>query len=140
MYRVVYVSSAVEPFSEEELSELLNTSRRNNHKSGITGMLLYDGGNFMQILEGPKPEVTAVLAKIHGDSRHRGLITLMEEDGVDGEFQQWSMGFNRLDRRESCEEGENDFLRTPLDSREFQVSPSKSLRLLLSFRKVIGSH
>jgi len=51
---LVYVSSATELFSDTQLENLLLRSRQNNSTLGITGMLLYKDGNFMQCLEGPK--------------------------------------------------------------------------------------
>ena len=54
MFYTVYVSSAVDLFSDEELLKLLDVSRKNNQALDVTGMLLYKGGNFMQFLEGEK--------------------------------------------------------------------------------------
>lgn len=59
MFGLVYVSSAVVPFSKAELLSLLTKSRENNSKVGLTGLLIYKDGSFMQVLEG---EETAVLA------------------------------------------------------------------------------
>jgi hypothetical protein len=138
MYMAVYVSSAVELFSEQQLEALLETSRENNRKLDITGMLLYKGGNFMQLLEGPKDAVTGLLAKIHSDSRHRGMIMLLQEDHAEHEFKDWAMGFKRLDSAAALESpGYSDFLDLPLTSEQFLLNPSKSLKLLLSFKKVV---
>ena len=60
MFHLVYVSSAVRPFSKSELVELLNVTRDNNSRLGVTGMLLYRDGNFMQVLEGGEPVVRAL--------------------------------------------------------------------------------
>ncbi len=57
MFFLVYVSSAVRPFSRVDLDDLLATSRANNARVGITGMLLYKDGNFMQVLEGDEEAV-----------------------------------------------------------------------------------
>ena len=48
---LVYVSSASTLFSRAELDEILRTSRRNNERLGVSGALLYKGGNLMQVLE-----------------------------------------------------------------------------------------
>jgi hypothetical protein len=52
MFSIVYVSSALKPFSKTDLLTLLEKSRENNTSLGISGMLLYKDGNFMQVLEG----------------------------------------------------------------------------------------
>jgi hypothetical protein len=59
MYRLVFVSSAVELFSRGQLEDLLKKSRQNNGAVDLTGMLLYKDGNFMQCSERPKEAVAA---------------------------------------------------------------------------------
>ena len=54
---------------------LLERARRNNARVGVTGLLLYREGNFMQALEGREEDVTGVHGRIAGDPWHRGLIT-----------------------------------------------------------------
>ena len=76
MYFLVYVSAAVTWFSESELRALLTSARFRNEHAGITGMLLYKDGNFMQALEGPEDAVRALYRRIEGDRRHRGLLVL----------------------------------------------------------------
>ena len=73
MVFLVYVSSAVKLFSDEELVQLLEASRENNSKIGVTGMLLYKEGNFMQLIEGPEESVRSLHAKISIDPRHSVL-------------------------------------------------------------------
>jgi hypothetical protein len=136
MYRLIYVSSAVQLCSEKELEDLLTTSRKNNSAVGLTGMLLYKNGNFMQCIEGPKEAVCALETKIRSDPRHRGMIVLLREENAQPEFNEWAMGFKRLDSNSALEfPGYSDFLDLPLTSEEFQMHPSKSLKLLLSFKR-----
>ena len=52
LYQIVYLSTATEPFSKAQLMELLEGSVRRNTVAGITGLLLYRDGAFMQALEG----------------------------------------------------------------------------------------
>ncbi|MEP7187723.1 MAG: BLUF domain-containing protein, partial [Roseiflexaceae bacterium] len=62
MYYLSYASVAVTPFTSAALQALLLTSRRNNMQLGITGMLLYKDGEFMQVLEGEQAAVQALYA------------------------------------------------------------------------------
>ena len=78
MFFLIYASSAVKPFLQSELFELLEICRENNTRLGITGMLLYKDGNFMQLLEGEETPVRRLYEKIGSDSRHRGEITLLQ--------------------------------------------------------------
>jgi Sensors of blue-light using FAD len=100
MFFMAYVSSAAKRFSHVELVELLTQSREKNAKLGITGMLLYKDGNFMQVLEGEEAVVRELLASIWKDERHHGIITIMEEVREEREFPEWSMGFYDLESPE----------------------------------------
>lgn len=136
IFQLVYVSSAVDPFSNEELDELLKRSRRNNEVSGVTGLLLYKGGNFMQFLEGTKEAVVDSMTRIKGDPRHRGVIVLLQEHSPKRDFSEWSMGFKKIgDELEERMDGHSNFLDEPLTSEEFVVNPAKSLQLLRSFKQ-----
>jgi hypothetical protein len=136
--RVVYASTAAKPFSEQQLETHLKSYRERNGKRGITGMLLYKDGNFMQCLEGPKTVVSALLAKIQSDPRHRDVNVLLCEENVEREFSEWTMGFKKLGRNTAREiPGYSDFFDLSLTSGQFQLNPSKSLQLLLCFRNVM---
>jgi hypothetical protein len=134
MYRLVYVSSAVNLFTDDQLQELLEVSRRNNNATGITGMLLYVEGNFIQVLEGEKPKVVETQQRIAKDPRHQGLITLLEGEEPEREFADWSMGFKKLQGREGASlPGYSDFLSRGND---LATQRSTALRLLENFRRI----
>jgi hypothetical protein len=135
MFFLVYASSATKLFDEHELVSILETSRVNNLALDITGMLLYKDGNFMQFLEGPKENVLKLVAKIQRDPRHRGLITLLQQEHSEREFSEWAMGFKKLENETlPTVPGYSDFLDLPLTSEQFLLNPSKSLRLLMTFK------
>jgi hypothetical protein len=67
---IVYISAATYLMDENELKEILEVSRKNNQSSGITGLLLYHEGNFIQVLEGEKTAINALYDKITIDNRH----------------------------------------------------------------------
>jgi hypothetical protein len=137
MRTIAYVSSAVNLFNDSELNDLLEKSRKRNHAAGITGMLLYKDGDFMQFIEGPKESVDALLARIRLDPRHRGIIVLLQEEQHERQFADWSMGFKKLDPGEApAIPGYSDFMNTPLNSNQFVSDPSKALTLLMGFRKI----
>ena len=136
MFFLVYVSSAVAPFSRSELGSLLAKCHTNNAAAGITGMLLYKGGNFMQLLEGEEQAVRTLYARIGDDPRHRGLLTLVEGPLAEREFPEWSMGFRDLTAAEvRSVPGYSEFLNTPLTGEEFASNPSRGQRLLMTFKK-----
>jgi hypothetical protein len=136
MFSLVYISSAVTPFSSVELGELLSISHRNNASLGITGMLLYKDGNVMQVLEGEETAVLNLNAKIRRDPRHRGVQTLIQGPIVERQFPSWSMGFRDLTIDQvDATAGYNEFLNTPLTGQEFSSDPTRCQRLLLTFKK-----
>lgn len=135
MFHLVYVSSAARPFSKTELVELLQVARANNERLGITGMLLYRDGNFMQVLEGEEPMVRDLYARIERDPRHQGSIILLEESLKRRQFGEWSMGFRDLNDREvHALPGFSQFMNKALVADNFRYDPTGCLRLLSIFR------
>ena len=136
LFSLTYVSSAVELFSKSELERLLTVSRENNAKRGVTGMLLYKEGNFMQVLEGDEREVRTLYKKISADARHQNDIVLLQGPVAERQFPDWSMGFRDLDSPEVRDTlGYSGFLNTPLSGREFSADPTRTQKLLLSFKR-----
>ena len=96
MYYVVYMSAAPELLTEQQLDDILSTSRRNNSRTGITGALLYQDGNFVQVLEGDKDQVRRLFTRIEADPRHHQVIEVVDGDIAEPDFPQWSMAFGDL--------------------------------------------
>jgi Sensors of blue-light using FAD len=90
---LVYLSEAVGHLSHLELAELLAKSRANNFTLGITGMLLFKQGRFLQALEGKRDDVMTLYRKIGKDFRHRKVIMLSSETITHRNFPDWTMGF-----------------------------------------------
>lgn len=77
---------------KEEVDQILAASSTNNEKTGVTGMLLYRAGFFIQLLEGEQATVRALYAKIEQDSRHRESRVLLEFEDEARLFPRWYMG------------------------------------------------
>lgn len=138
MISLVYVSSATEPFSPAELVTLLEKARRNNSAAGVTGMLLYKDGNFMQAIEGDDVVISELHARIQRDPRHRGMITLLRRPITERQFASWSMGFvDLLDPVVRDLPGYNEFLDTSLTDLNFCAYPSRAHKLLMSFKQTV---
>ena len=132
---LIYVSSATQLLSSEQLLALLQTSRRNNERDGVTGMLLYKDGNIMQAIEGEEEVIHRLHAKILRDSRHCGVLTLLERNIPERQFGDWSMGFQNLaDPAWHKLPGYSKFLDAPLDTHMVSVDPTQALKLLQIFR------
>jgi len=136
LYSLVYVSSAVTFFSSAELVTLLEKSRANNTRLGISGLLLYKDGNTMQLLEGERDIVLALSGRIAADPRHRGLLRLVEGPIEARQFAEWSMAFHDLGAPEArTVPGYSEFLNTPLTRTEFSANPTRCQRLLGTFKR-----
>jgi len=138
LWSIVYVSTATRLMSDDELEELLEITHSNNALNNITGMLLYQDGNFMQLIEGRKASVDELYKKIKIDSRHQGIITLLEQPTDERLFSEWTMSFRNL-RNLSLEDvkAASPYLEESLRSENYVNNPSRSLCLLKSFLESI---
>ncbi len=140
MYFVVYASSATQRFTEADLRALLLKARANNARDGITGLLLYRGGNFMQVLEGTKTAALAKYQRIARDPRHRGLVLLLSGEEKERQFPDFSMGCHDLDSAVLRDvPGFSEFLNAPLTGAEFSGDPTRAQRLLMTFKRTTSS-
>jgi hypothetical protein len=136
VYSLTYVSSAVVPFTTQALRDLLSQCCKHNERDGITGMLLYKDGNFMQVLEGEESMVRSAHLRIHSDPRHRGLITMLKDPIAERQFPQSPMGFRDLSANaRASSDGYGDFLNTPLPDYPRDAPPSRVMRLLWTFKE-----
>jgi hypothetical protein len=71
----LYISTAP-TLSRDEVDAILATSARNNPAREITGLLLYNGRNFLQLIEGEEEELVALMLRITEDPRHSGITVL----------------------------------------------------------------
>lgn len=138
MIAVVYVSSAAEPLSQQALVELLTVSRRNNQRDGLSGLLLYRGGNFMQLLEGDETAVWSTHARITRDARHRGVLTILQQPITNRLFDDWTMAFGNLDDPDiAALDGISGFLDRDFHDPTYTDDANRALTLLRTFRKAM---
>ena len=98
LVRLLYASRAAEPVTPDLLSAILRRSRQHNPAQGITGVLCCSGDVFLQVLEGGRPAVNRLYARIVADPRHRDPELLAYESIVERRFAGWSMGQVQLSR------------------------------------------
>jgi hypothetical protein len=97
LHQIVYFSSPTRSMTLSEVRELLIKAQINNHFKDVTGMLLFDGDSFLQVLEGPKETVLALVKKIERDPRHAQFTSLVERQIPQRDFAEWSMGLAHID-------------------------------------------
>ncbi|HEX8913199.1 MAG TPA: BLUF domain-containing protein [Humisphaera sp.] len=97
LHRIVYVSDAVRPFSAADVAALGRRSAAANARRGVTGLLLYSGGHFVQLLEGNPLDVAELFDTVAFDLRHRDVHALVSEPAAARLFPSWWMGALSLD-------------------------------------------
>lgn len=96
MHQLTYISTARRGLSPEEVDLILASSRRNNRRDAISGLLVYDGVRFLQALEGEREAVEAAFLRIKADVRHRAVVVLSSREVMDREFGDWDMACERV--------------------------------------------
>jgi Sensors of blue-light using FAD len=135
MLSLIYVSTSIKLLSDQELLDILKVSRENNDSSEITGLLLYKGGNFMQVLEGADETVIALYEKIKIDPRHKDVSIISKEQIQSRQFSEWGMAFQNLDNTEiKNEPGYSQFLHDEFTAEVYEKNPLRAYIMLLTFR------
>ena len=93
LVQLIYCSAASQSFDRADLTQILEASRRNNMRNGITGMLLHSGGSFFQVLEGEDARIDELMATLERDPRHHRVTVIIREPIAERSFPDWSMGY-----------------------------------------------
>ena len=132
---VIYASRASAEFHEHEIPDLLKQARVANAAHELTGMLLYIGGSFLQVLEGETEMVETVFKKISLDKRHSQLTLITRESILERAFEGWTMSHKTLDPVEAGELiGEIDYFSSPGWIETLDSSRAKKLLAAASIR------
>ncbi|MDQ2795248.1 MAG: BLUF domain-containing protein [Bacteroidota bacterium] len=91
--QLIYRSRAAKPFSSAALAALLRASRLRNQERHISGILLYAGEQFMQVIEGYEPTLTTLYDHIRADPRHTDVQLLAYGPATGRWFADWRMGY-----------------------------------------------
>lgn len=129
--QLLYASNTSRDTPDAVLDDILAASRRNNAGAGVTGMLLYVEGGFMQVLEGEEETVGAIYARICQDKRHWNTLVLLDRDAPRA-FSEWSMGFERP----KPGDGIFTITRDAIGGRLAAGAPKEIMALLTTFYRV----
>lgn len=92
LYQLVYCSRATPVVDDDAVHRIIRSARRRNPEQGITGLLVFGSGIFFQWLEGPRDNVTALMARLQADPRHVDIVTLDTTEEVrERLFPDWDM-------------------------------------------------
>lgn len=87
---------------DDEVKTILNIANEHNSKNNITGALLFNGGYFTQVLEGPLVAIEELFERIQGDTRHIDCVVLCCEPITTRTFTKWSMAYEGPDTVEKA--------------------------------------
>ena len=99
--QLIYISQAVRKMSAEDLRAIHATARTNNEKIDVTGSLFYNGGWFLQVLEGPAATLSKLYHIIEADPRHKNSRILYNEPATFRTFSRWNMNMTNLEDRQA---------------------------------------
>ena len=97
LVRLLYASRAVDT-SADAIDAILSQSRQSNPLCGITGILCYGGGIFLQAIEGGRMAVSDLYGHIQRDARHKDVVLLHYEEISERRFGGWTMGQVNMSR------------------------------------------
>ena len=97
LVRLLYASRAVDD-SPQSIDTILAQARVHNTACGITGILCYGNGVFLQGIEGSRTAVNDLYGHIPKDPRHKDVELLYFEEIVERCFGGWTMGQVHLSR------------------------------------------
>ncbi len=88
---LIYVSTARAGLGLDDFLEIMAVSKRNNQHVGITGLLAFNGLNFLQCLEGNRAATNDRLHHIEMDDRHSGVTIVNQREATRRQFPDWHM-------------------------------------------------
>lgn len=90
--RLVYRSdSRIDHNDAVALDGIFRASVRNNIRDRITGALALPDGKFVQVIEGRKRDLDALMVRIRADRRHADLVVLGDWSIASRLFAGWAM-------------------------------------------------
>lgn len=106
MKSIAYVSRANTSLDSKKipggLSHIYSSSRKNNQRIGVSGMLSFRNGYYLQVIEGGDFEVNKLFARICSDDRHKDISVIFNTSISQRSFPKWSMKLI-TSTRDNCE-------------------------------------
>jgi hypothetical protein len=93
---LTYTSRARLDLGDEEVAAIGETARHLNALDGISGLLLFDGARFLQIVEGTEDAVDNLVQRLRMDPRHSAFEVRDERQVEQRSFPDWSMEMVRV--------------------------------------------
>lgn len=89
--QLIYRSKATPLFRRGDLSGFVRAIALANQRQHLTGMLLFDGEYFLQVIEGRLHSLEELLGRLKNDHRHESIVVLSLDGIKKRSFQEWGM-------------------------------------------------
>lgn len=139
-YALLFVSDLAPNAPSDTISGIARQARSNNERTDITGLLVFDGKHFVQVMEGPQQAVVSTADLMKTDRRHERMEVLHSAAQTrPRRFPHWRLGYLVLDLQEFGLEGLRgkrgrealdafNFMLPALDMAVGEALPAKLLR------------
>ncbi len=93
MHLIIYTSNYVGRAEDidDVLTDIVIRSEINNLEFGITGLLFYHNGRFIQVLEGERDSLEGLMSILDKDDRHENIQRIVDQTIKKRAFKEWSM-------------------------------------------------
>jgi hypothetical protein len=88
---LTYTSLASLDLEPSDLEAIHRSARDSNALEGITGLLIFNGTHFLQIVEGAPQAIDELVERLRRDPRHTSIEIRDERPIADRTFPGWSM-------------------------------------------------
>ena len=124
---LAYTSLAALGLQSGDLDAIQRTARARNVHDGITGLLIFNGTHFLQIVEGREGAIDALVERLRGDPRHIGFEIRDRHRVAARSFPDWPMELVRVkpgyfDARETIADGLPDTVAEPIKLRLLRMT------------------
>ena len=128
---LTYTSLARLDLEASDLEAIHRTAREVNALEGITGLLIFNGTHFLQIVEGAPNAIDELLERLRRDQRHNGVEVRDEREVGERSFPDWSMELVRVsasyfDAKEEVSDRLPDTVAQPVRDRVLRMTEAIS--------------
>ena len=105
MHLIGYISESCIPEDEidQTLESIVSEAQLRNISDGITGILFFQQGRFIQLIEGYQSAVRDLSNRIANDPRHDNMHIFLDEQVLNRSCPEWSMVSINLDKKTSLD-------------------------------------
>ena len=93
---VTYTSLARLDLQDADLEDIHRSARDHNALDGVTGLLVFNGTHFLQIIEGSEQAIEDLVERLRKDQRHTGFEIRDRRKVEARSFPDWSMEMVRV--------------------------------------------